>query len=162
MGRKRTHRQLLFQQIAHVLAHYDGRLVGLVVGRIVVRLQFVVGDLVVAEVVVHGIVVPFVAACLVFPLRTQLILGLRRLRSIFQGRIDLHFLLNPLLQCLCRQLNQLHQLNLLRRQLLLQALAKRLLEHRVLEFCVARGAREGDYVTDITHTCHKLYHSLKA
>jgi len=71
-------------------------------------------------------------------------------------------LLDAHLQFSGGQLQQLHQLNLLRRELLEQFLLKALLEHEGrLKFCVLRSTRERNDIADVGHTGHVHHQPFK-
>ena len=73
------------------------------------------------------------------------------LGPFLKGGVGLQFLLDPRFEFQGRNLKQLHQLNLLRRELLEKFLLETLFEHG-LKFGVLRGSREGNHISDVGHS----------
>ena len=139
VGGKHHRGQLLQEVVLHGLGAHERGFVALVVRALVARLGFVVRGIVV-EVIrkVQGVAflvqivrrAAFVAVGKFgIPLvRGRFVCVAVQLR-FFQGGVDFQFFLNALLQRLRLQLNQLHELDLLRAQLLLKFLGEVLVEH---------------------------------
>ena len=141
VGGKHHRGQLLQEVVLHGLGAHERGFVALVVRALVARLGFVVRGVVVEVIrkvqgvallvqIVRRVALPFVAVGKFgIPLVRGCFVCVAVQFRFFQGGVDFQFFLNALLQRLRLQLNQLHELNLLRAQLLLKFLGEVLVEH---------------------------------